>query len=506
MSNLVKQRWPAVISGLMYGAAWEPLGLWPLAIAGWAWWMSGLRVRDTSAVFLHAFLFVLTAWMVAFHWVLAHPMPLAAMTSGIALLSYASIFAALTAWLIGLVDSFTSSSHPLYFRAIILTAILSTVVFETILFKGPFAMPWLSLGWSTAPSSWSLLASSLLGVQGLALLILVMAGLISLVPGFRMQGRAGIGLCVLGMLLFMPRLISVSPAYPESRYDTIRVRLLEPDLPPQRWSDVHDLGRIDGFMDALRAAAESDRPTDITVLPETALPLGPIDSLRTWVSALAQAAGSPVLSGAIERDLDSLSAPAYNVIVSSEEPQQRYAKRRLVPFAERVPFSDWMPAFRRLAVPAGGIASYARGKSLGPMRVAGLDVVPLICFESLFAQDARAAVLAGGSLLVITTQDGWWNSDHPRRQHLAFSQLLAASVGAPVIHATVDGESAVIDAAGRRIPMTAESAIVHAADLPLLQRETLYMRLGNGPFLVILGIILVLLLVCLHCAHKPLQS
>ncbi|MGA1495477.1 MAG: hypothetical protein ACO37D_08790, partial [Rhodothermales bacterium] len=91
-------------------------------------------------------------------------------------------------------------------------------------------------------------------------------------------------------------------------------------------------------------------------------------------------------------------------------------------------------------------------------------------------------------------------------QHLAFSQLLAASVGAPVIHATVDGESAVIDAAGRRIPMTAESAIVHAADLPLLQRETLYMRLGNGPFLVILGIILVLLLVCLHCAHKPLQS
>jgi len=94
---------------------------------------------------------------------------------------------------------------------------------------------------------------------------------------------------------------------------------------------------------------------------------------------------------------------------------------------------------------------------------------------------------------VVITQDGWWSSDRARSQHLAFSQMLAAATGHPVIHGTVDGESALIDAFGRLRALEAISPSVLRGQLPMASKTTGFMRAGNAPFFGIFGALAALL-------------
>lgn len=478
----------------MYGLAWEPYGLWPLVIAGWAGWLWGLRALDERSAFLHSFLFILSSWMAAFHWVLAHPMIMAAVTSGVALIAYATVFAAMTAAFISLAPIHKNGSNDLstwHRRG--LAAIIGAMIFDITLFNGPFAMPWLSLGWSMAPSSWALHAGSLLGIHGAALLILLMAGAVAYCLAHykakpsRTVVAAGVVLFLFALPFWDTDVTSVAPGH------SLRVRLVEPGLSPQQWSRVDDMTRVDTLASILAEVSTTGPSADMTILPETALPLGGADSLIAWINTLGVAARGSVLSGGIRKESDDTDEQAYNVVISSDTPLLPYAKRRLVPFAESVPLSDWIPGFRRFAIPSGGVSSYAGGDSLLPIPFGGQNVVPLICFESLFVQDARKALLTGGTMLIVTTQDGWWGSDLPRRQHLAFSQMLAASTGHPVAHATVDGYSGLIDADGQLASLSREHPRVLTGNVPLTNKGTLFMRMGNRPFFAMLAVLTILL-------------
>ena len=474
MRILEKQRnWLSLLAGLMYGLAWEPFGLWPLAIAGWALWLNGLAQRTRRDVFLHTLLFSLAAWLIAFHWVMAHPIPAAAMTSGVALLAFASVFATITALLVPLVPECRRGLR-------MIAGIVAALCFEALLFLGPFAMPWLSAGLSTAPSSWTLSVGSFFGFQGASLLLVSTAALFAL--SFRLYAvsrRRALSMAGLALgLILVPMAIPV-PGIKTNETDW-HVRMLEPGLSPAIWSDVNDFARVDRFAAALNAVPGE---ADLAVLPETALPMAPADSLHAWVARLADVSSSVVVAGGIEAG--DASSPSFNVAYSSDSAANRHAKQRLVPFAERVPFSKWIPGFDRFSVPSGGVSSYAAGSGTRLLQVDGKSIVALICFESLFARDARKALLDGGSILVVMTQDGWWGSDLPRGQHLAFSQMLAASTGHPLVHATVDGMSGLIASDGSLQPLESVHPWILSGTLPLTVRSTLFMKVGNRPFFAI---------------------
>ena len=500
MRNLVKQRmWQSGLAGLMYGLAWEPVGLWPLAFVGWALWFNGLTGRERRDIFLHTLLFCLTAWITAFHWVMAHPIPTAAITSGIALLAFGAILAALVASLVSLIPDARNGLR-------LLAGLTAVACFEALLFRGPFAMPWLSAGLSTAPSSWALTVGSWIGFQGSGLLLVSISAMLAAAAGpLRRHLRQRTGMAGLALaLILVPYMLSDSDS--EDNGPFWRVRLLEPATSPADWANVRDFGRVDRFASALSMSKDE---ADITVLPETAFPMAPGDSLFAWSQRLAAAAGSAVLAGGIEAvpAADTTSHPdsdaALNVAYSSDSSGNRHVKHRLVPFAERVPLSSWIPGFDRLSIPSGGVSSYGIGKGMTALMAAGKPIVPLICFESLFDTDARQALLDGGSVLVVMTQDGWWGSDHPRRQHLAFSQMLAASTGHPLIHATVDGRSGLVAADGSLQPLQPIDPWVLSGKLPLFQRSTLFMIVGNRPFFAIFAALALFFLTTIFRLRQP---
>lgn len=475
MRILVKQSWLSVCAGLIYGLAWEPIGFWPLAFVAWAVWLAGLLHRSREDLFVHSLLFSLTAWLIPFYWVLLHPIPVTALTSGVVLLAFSMLFAAL--------GSFIVSFSPKGNRVMRLSGgMVSALLFELVLHYGPFAMPWLSIGYAIAPSALSLGIGSFAGVQGSALFILLISALLAIAfSDSRSSWRtAGLPLVLAAVLFTVPMLAGPRLAGDDS--ESVLIRILEPDMSPQAWADVNDVDKLDTFISALNARRESSTPVDMTVLPETALPLSPPDSLHAWLSRLALASGSPVVSGGIEWTHKDDAERAFNVVYSSDEPGKRYAKQRLVPFAEHVPFSSWIPFFERFSVPSGGVTSYQPGGTTELLSVDHMEIAPLICFESLFMRDARYAVQMGASILVVTTQDGWWGSDLPRRQHLAFSQMLAASTGRPVVHATVDGESGLIDANGQLMTLSRPAPMILEGPLPTKTRKTAFMVVGNRPF------------------------
>lgn len=494
MRKLGKQSWEMLVAGAMSGVAWAPISWWPLGLMGWAWWMISISHGDQQRVFLKSMVFTMTSWIIAFHWLAFHPIMIAATTSVVALFAFSCLFAAVAATLI---PSMPESRPELR----LIAGLISLLVFEIAISWGPFAMPSLSAGFAFTPSAWAMSLSSWAGIKGLSAAVGLSGALGAwLLTNSKKRSKTNTVLSAVSLLAFIAfPLLNESDATATSDPD-LTIQLVQPNSSPEAWSDVNDIDRVREFDQLLRQTDSSLSPADLTVLPETALPLGAETDIRRWIAGLSNAASTPILSGGIEV---SGGPKARNVAYLSSDSSSRHAKVRLVPFAEHVPFSNLIPGFDRLAVPAGGVEGYEPGAFLKnltlPMQTADgpstISVVPLICFESLFFRDARSGLLDGGRVSVVITQDGWWGSNRARSQHRAFSQLLAAATGHPVVHATVDGESALIGADGTLMPLQTITSSLFRGQLPLASRTTAFMRAGNAPFFGIFGALVVLLII-----------
>lgn len=489
MRKLGKQSWEMLIAGALFGLTWAPISWWPLGLIGWTWWMLGVSKGDQQSVFLKSLLFVGTAWLVAYHWLAFHPIMIAAVTSVVALLAFACLFAAIATML---VPKFAESRPGLR----LIAAVLAMLAFEFAVSWGPFAMPSLSAGFAFTPGTWAMGLASWGGIKGVSAAVGLWGALAAWLIIHR-EGRSpasrwstGVALLILTVvpLLLVPR----SDNEPS---ETLTIHLVEPNASPEAWSDVNNVRRIDQFKQMLEQADSTDAPPHLTVFPETALPLGNDEQIRQWIDELSNAAASPVMAGGIEVDEGTR---ARNVAYVSSDSIRRHAKVRLVPFAEHVPFSNLIPGFERFAVPAGGVEGYEPGTSQSLLTVpapgeSSVAMVPLICFESLFFRDARAGLQRGATISAVITQDGWWGSDRARSQHRAFSQLLASATGHPVIHATVDGESALIDASGNLVPLQPLSPTIFRGQLPLSTDATVFLRVGSALFFGIFGALVIFL-------------
>lgn len=201
---------------------------------------------------------------------------------------------------------------------------------------------------------------------------------------------------------------------------------------------------------------------DLVVWPETAV-LGSVPYEPQTLKLIregAAAAGSPLLTGTleIERTAVGPAAPAgllfYNaawLFSAAGESMGRYRKQHLVPFGEYIPLDKLVPLLQRLA-PTG--VSCSPGRDSGVLHLTRgaaqeLALGPLICFEDTVPSLSRNAVRAGATLLVLMTNDAWFNGSIEPVQHLNQSVFRAVENGVPMVRAANSGVSCVVDAVGR---------------------------------------------------------
>jgi apolipoprotein N-acyltransferase len=342
--------------------------------------------------------------------------------------------------------------------------------------------PWVQIGHvliDTPLLQWAIFAGSL----GLCAIVLT-AG-VSLWTAFSVRNIWGVlALVVITGMHAAGNFINPAPLIPAG---APVVRLVQPNAPQdEKWDPVKS--KI--FFDRqIEFTAAGDRP-DLIVWPEAAItPL-----LRNAAPELEMiskaAAGVPVALGVVRFE-DARLFNSMVLVNAAGQVGEVYDKTHLVPFGEYMPFGDLM---KRIGI-SGLVSRGGVGFSSGPIgqviAVEGVGVAqPLICYESVFSRDIRAASERADFMMLITN-DAWFGTISGPYQHLAQARLRSVEQGLPMIRAANTGISAMINTSGQ---ITAQIPLGQAgwkdAALPPPLPPTIYARFGDAPIMLLMALML----------------
>jgi len=240
------------------------------------------------------------------------------------------------------------------------------------------------------------------------------------------------------------------------------------------------------YLEHSRALTSRDA-IDLLIWPETAYAL-PLSSSLPMSGRLVQGdLTPPLLFGAVVESGEGRGRWNSALLVGSDgRIESGYHKRYLIPFAEAVPFAEWLPRAAEM-VPSGRAFEPGRGGA-----VVQLDEYRLstpICYEAIHPRYVRRLVREGRPHLLVTlANDGWFSDTPAPRIHLMLARMRAAEHRRYLVRATNTGISAIVDPLGRLLdetPLQKPATLVGEARW--LDGQTLYGRFGDWPVLAVLA-------------------
>ncbi len=154
-----------------------------------------------------------------------------------------------------------------------------------------------------------------------------------------------------------------------------------------------------------------------------------------------------------------------------------YRKIHLVPFGEYVPLESILSFAGPLVEQVGG---FTPGDTLTIFHVREGAFSTGICYEAVFPELSREAVLRGSQLLTSITNDAWFGRSSAPWQHLAMARMRSVETGRYLARAANTGISAIVDPYGRVVQQTSlfEQA-VEVGEVRFLDGTTPYVRIGD---------------------------
>ncbi len=268
--------------------------------------------------------------------------------------------------------------------------------------------------------------------------------------------------------------------------EALVVRLVQPNaVQREKW----DPARAQTFFERQLAFTAAAAPPDVVVWPESALPYW-LNQAEPELARIAEAArGATVLLGAQR----VVGARAYNslVVLGREGVREIYDKHHLVPFGEYIPLGQmtaWL-GLQSFAAQDGYGFDAGPGPVVMDLEEAG-RVLPLICYEAIFAEEVAAAPERPDWMVQITN-DAWFGLFSGPYQHFAQARLRAVEQGLPLVRVANTGVSGVIDARGHVVARIrlGEDGWRDVA-LPAAAPETPYARSGDLPAWIVAGLLL----------------
>ncbi len=155
-------------------------------------------------------------------------------------------------------------------------------------------------------------------------------------------------------------------------------------------------------------------------------------------------------------------------------------KVHLVPFGEYLPFQPLLESIgiEQLTRVRGGFAAAAERHAFA---IPGLpSAAPLICYEAIFPGEVLPVDGPRPGFLLNASNDAWFGLTPGPHQHFEQARLRAVEEGLPLVRATNNGISAIVDPVGRitgLLPLGVRGVLDGA--LPTALPATLYARCGN---------------------------
>ena len=406
------------------------------------------------------------------------------------------LFPAIWAWSCIKISRFNGKPY-----ALLLLLPCSAIIMEWLrghIFTG---LPWTTLGnlvLDSPASTWL----SVFGAYGMAFLPVLLAASLTLLcqKDLQKEQRQFASLAIIVCAAFM----FFAPAIAHLETPESRVALIQPNIPQdQKW----DRQFLQQSMQHLLELSEKEASNvDIIIWPEAAIPfyLERNPNWSRWLQEQMNRWEKPILFGGLKLFSDTgasqnglyLFEPhnaetTPNAKPDSKPDSKQFAgKHHLVPFGEYIP--SWLPWLRKIGP---DIADFQAASDKGILATGTTQFGSLICYESLFPEQARQRVQAGANVLVVVTNDAWYGHSPAAWQHFQASQARAVETGRYVLRAGNTGVSAIIAPDGRITSTTPwwTSAVVtgtyHTSSM-----MTFYQTWGNNPAFILFGILLIWLL------------
>lgn len=345
--------------------------------------------------------------------------------------------------------------------------------------------PWLSIGYSQTSGIFSAFYP-IVGEIGLSALIVLVAS--SAAVGIAQKQWLYAVMPALVLSISAMVLDNIQWSTPSGI--TKNVALVQGNIAQStRFDPQKDLLAMDKYLDMTQPFWDAD----IIIWPEAAVsriePL--VQKYLTSLDEKATATNTGLITGIINYDLrtdvafNSLAALGIDTN-SNNEPytlnhSKRYAKHHLLPIGEFVPFEAWLrPLAPIFDLP---MSSFNRGDYVQPNLVAGnIHFVPAICFEIAFPSQIAANLTLASQAIITVSNDAWFGDSHGPHQHLQIAQVRAKEFGLPVLRATNNGVTAIVDHQGNiQSQLPQFEASVLSDTISIVDGVTPYRQFGNWP-------------------------
>lgn len=257
------------------------------------------------------------------------------------------------------------------------------------------------------------------------------------------MAMGSLGLCMYVFFQSLPLRDSVMPMFSAS--------LVQPYIKPElKWDTERELENLNILETQTRFVSSAQ--SDFILWPEASTPWPILGDYRMQrrIERLVNEIDAPILMGnlSVERGDENVWRNGIFLV----EPKlglssQSYAKRELVPFGEYVP-----PPFGFISKVVPFEGSFTPGTSTGlidlKVREETWRVGPLVCYEDVFPDLARASARDGAQVFFVATNNAWYGEEGGAEQHAAHAVLRAVENRRPIIRVGNGGWSGWIDAYG----------------------------------------------------------
>lgn len=483
-----RRTWPrALLAGLLVAASMPPWGWWPLSFIGLAMYCSlEYRADTTRRRFSTGFVFGIGWFLPAMSWMWF----LTAPGFPIAVALFASLHGLVAMATRGRADRFSVITGPA----------LHTLV-EVLRMAFPFGgVPLATLGIAQVAGPLHRIAS-LGGVIALTWVTWQIGALLARAPRehrrdnrhVRSSRRWAVIACLLAWIVAFPAM-----TWTEDTGRTLSIAAVQGGGPQgTRAIDTNPRDVVERHLEATAIIDADD--LDLVVWPENVIDVFDFDRSVEIdeIAAESNRLDAPFAVG-ITEDVDDASFTNAQVIVDrSATVLDRYDKVRRVPFGEYMPMRGLL---RSLGAPVDQVPRDA----VAGTTPAVLDFVTdegderaavVISWEVFFGGRAREGVALGAGFIINPTNGSSYTWTVLQSQQIASSRLRAIETGRWVVQVAPTGFSAFVGPDGEVHSRTAvsERAVI-SREITVRTGETLYVQLGDKPWIAALAVVLLLVL------------
>lgn len=490
MKELIENGWQglkghflALAAGALMPLAFSPFQFYPLAVVSLALLFLCWQGVNAKQAALRGFLFGLGLFGMGVSWVFVaiHVFGQASIAvAGLLTFGFVAFLASYLAVIGWLLKRFT---QPILSKWDMI-ALLPIIWMGYELFKGWFltGFPWLELGVSQIEGP---LAGyvPIIGVIGVSWLVALTAGL-SVVFLKSRQWLYLVGIAVIW--LGGQQLQSVT--WTKTIGEPIKVSLIQGNVPQSvKWNPE----QLFKTLALYETRTSQNWESDLIIWPENAITVFYHQAKELFFDPLAiqaQKHNTDILVGLPVFEVGSKTY--YNSMMRLDLEPDFYHKQHLVPFGDYIPFEWLRGVIAFFNLPMSSFSSGSSEQAL--LNVAGVDVGISICYEDVFSTEVMRT-LPEAKLLVNATNNAWYGDSYAPHQHLQISRSRGLEMGRPVLRATTNGISAVIDHKGQIVQRTEQfEQAVLTTEIQARQGETPYVKWKRWPLwimtLFILGL------------------